>query len=233
MTSHDVQSSSGGDSTDTQIVAETQNTAEDPDTVTPRDVKDVVEELLRNGYVEERHKPALFRLAVSRQTFLETVLEPLDLSLRLDEHRGVAFLTVARSAYAGDDGQDTWSHPLVRRQRLTLEQSLLIAILRQSFVLHEQEAGVGGPPAKNAVEDLLAQFPMYFEDSGSDAKNESRLSNLLDQLKSYGVVSEVDNNDEFFIRPLIAHLANPQSLTALVNALQEKARDAALPSVSA
>ncbi len=119
-----------------------------------------------------------------------------------------------------------WSHPLVRRQRLTLEQSLLVAILRQAFVMHEQEAGIGGSPARIAVEDLLPQFLTYFEDSGSDAKNESRLSNLLDQLKTCGIVSEVDVNGEVIIRPLIAHLANPQSLQALLHVLKNKRHEA-------
>ena len=96
----------------------------------------------------------------------------LDLALRLDTHRGVAFIAVARVAgeASGDTNVegDEWSHPLVRRQRLTLEQSLLIALLRQAFVIHEQEAGVGHSTAKIAVDDLLPLFLTYFEDSGSD-----------------------------------------------------------------
>lgn len=197
--------------------------SDEASSVAPSDVKEVTQELLRFGYIEESRKPVLFRRAVSRRGDIEASLEPLDLTVRLDEHRGVAFLVVAPSAYDASGEDQGWSHPLVRRQRLTLEQSLLVAILRQVFVMHEQEAGVGGAPAKIAVEDLLPQFLTYFEDSGSDAKNESRLSNLLDQLKTYGVVSEVDTNGEVLIRPLIAHLANPQSLDALLRVLKEKA----------
>ncbi len=150
-------------------------------------------------------------------------LEPLDLVLRLDTHRGVAFLKVAETAYDLSDEGGAWTHPLVRRQRLTLEQSLLIAILRQVFVMHEQESGIGHSAATMALDDLLPQFLTYFHDSGSDAKNESRLSNLLDQLKTYGIVSEIDKNQELAIRPMIAHLANPESLTALLEVLQKNA----------
>ena len=39
--------------------------------------------------------------------------------------------------YAGDDTdeseQDDWTHPLMKRQRLTLDQSLLLALCGASF----------------------------------------------------------------------------------------------------
>jgi Domain of unknown function (DUF4194) len=111
---------------------------------------------------------------------------------------------------------------LVRRQRLTLEQSLLIALLRQAFVMYEQESGVGQNAATIAIDELLPQFMAYAGDSGSDAKNESRLLSLLDQLKTHGIVSEVDKKHEVVIRPLIAHLANPDSLTALLVLLKDQ-----------
>lgn len=194
---------------------------------TPADVRELTQELLKHGYLEESQKPVLFARAIAHEREIQTALEPLDLTLRLDTHRGVAFLAVAESA--DDDRieqgseQNEWSHRLVRRQRLTLEQSLLVALLRQAFVLHEQESGVGHNDAKIGLDELLPQFLAYFEDSGSDAKNESRLSNLLDQLKTYGIVSEVDKNLEVTIRPLIAHLASPESLKSLLKVLKEKA----------
>ena len=144
--------------------------------------------------------------------------------MRIDAHRGVAFLVVAETVSDSADEGEAWTHPLVKRQRLTLEQSLLIAILRQAFMMHEQESGVGQSPAKIALDELLPQFLVYFPDSGSDAKNESRLSNLLDQLKTYGIVSEVDKNQEVTIRPLIVHLANPESLTALLRTFKEQSQ---------
>jgi hypothetical protein len=189
-------------------------------------VKEVTQELLRCGYVEEQRKPEMFRRTITKASEISAALEPLDLALRLDEHRGVAFLVVAEAAYIRDSEGAEWAHPLVRRQRLTLEQSLLVALLRQMFVLHEQESGVGGPPAKVAVDELLPQFLSYLGDSGSDANNQSRLSTLLDQLKTYGIVSEVDKNEEFTIRPLIAHLANPDSLKALLGALEAESAKA-------
>ncbi|EMI43804.1 DUF4194 domain-containing protein [Rhodopirellula sp. SWK7] len=188
---------------------------------TPSDIKQVIGELLKSGVIDESAKTDLFRRCVTHQTIIDEKLEPLDLSVRLDEHRGVAFVVVADSGKDAVESQDAdeWSHPLVRRQRLTLEQSLLIAILRQAFVMHEQEMGVGQTMVKVAVDELLPQFMTYLGDSGSDQKNESRLLNQLDHLKGYGVVSAVDKNQEVTIRPLIAHLANPQSLKALLEVL--------------
>jgi len=183
------------------------------------EVKEILQELLKHGYIEEMPGSNLFRRTMTHAAKVSAALEPLDLVLRLDSHRGIAFLAVAQVAKEsmGDEG---WAHPLVRRQRLTLEQSLLVALLRQAFVLHEQESGVGQGMATIAVDELLPQFMAYAGDSGSDTKNESRLLSLLDQLKTHGIVSEVDKKHEIVIRPLIAHLANPDSLAALLMLLK-------------
>ena len=189
----------------------------------PLEVKEVTQELLKHGCIEEFANPLLFRKATVYERAIHGALIPLDLTLRLDTHRGIVFLVVAEVASESSEGDQAWSHPLVRRQRLTLEQSLLVAILRQAFMLHEQESGIGHSAAKIAVDELSSQFLTYFNDSGSDARNESRLLNLLDQLKIHGIVSEVDNNLEVTIRPIIAHLANAESLSTLLRALTEEA----------
>lgn len=190
---------------------------------TSLEVKELTQELLKHGYLEEAAKPRLFRQAVVREREILRAFEPLDLAVRLDTHRGVAFVVVGEAALDSTEEGQSWSHPLVRRQRLTLEQSLLVAILRQAFVMHEQESGIGQSAAKVAVDDLLPQFLTYFDDSGSDARNESNLIKLLEQLKTHGIVSEVDSNFEVTIRPLIAHLANPASLSALLQVLTDQA----------
>ena len=189
---------------------------------TDKTVKEIAQELLRQGHIEETRKPAVFRHCITHESALNAVLEPFDLRLRLDTHRGVAWLEVDKTNISAED---EWSHPLVRKQRLTLEQSLVLALLRHAFVMHEQENGIGQSVCKVAVDDLLPQYLTYFKDSGSDNKNESNLLRLLDQLKTYGVVSEVDKNQEVSVRPLIAHLANPESLSALLHSLQTQAAD--------
>ncbi len=64
---------------------------------------------------------------------------------------------------------------------------MLVALLRQAFVMHEQESGVGQGAAIVAVDELLPQFMAYMGDSGSDAKNESRLLNLLETTENLRV----------------------------------------------
>jgi hypothetical protein len=108
----------------------------------PSVVKQITQELLKYGFLEEAARADLFRHAIVNEQAVNAVLEPLDLTLRIDTMRGVAFLTVAPIVVEGSAAEEGWSHPLVRRQRLTLEQSLLIAILRQAFVMHEQESAL-------------------------------------------------------------------------------------------
>lgn len=189
-----------------------------------RQIKDAVLELLKYGLLEQSRKPNLYRIALANAAAVATVLDPLDLRMRVDDTRGLLFVAVSAEAAAGAD--EEWSHPLVRRQRLNLEQSLLVAILRQFFVSHELEAGKGSE-AQLAIEDLLPHLQVYFGDSGSEALEKKRLLGLLEQLKTHGIVSDLDEHERIVIRPIVAHLANPENLQNLLQAVRAEAGDAA------
>jgi hypothetical protein len=182
-------------------------------------LREALQTLLADGMLEQERKPNLYRTALLEQLALNAALEPMDLHARVDEVRGLVFLQVLREDH--HEVEDDWSHPLVRRQRLTLEQSLLLAVLRQYFVNHEQEAGVGDNNAWVAVDELVAAMQTFLGDHGSEAKERSRILTLLNQLKAHGVVSDPDEHGRVKIRPVIAHLANPENLEALLQQLRE------------
>ncbi len=186
---------------------------------TSQRVREAVQEMLKYGLLEESHKPNLYRSALSNIEAVDRGLEPLDLAMGGDEVRGLVFVTVRQGEAAE---QDDWSHPLVRRQRLNLEQSLLIAILRQHFIAYEQESGTGASQALVAVDELIPQVQVYLGELGSEAKERNRIITLLDQLKGHGLVSALDAHDRVIIRPIITHLANPENLQALVAWLREQ-----------
>ncbi|MDR6678732.1 DUF4194 domain-containing protein [Pseudomonas oryzihabitans] len=186
---------------------------------TPQRVREAVQEMLKYGMLEESHKPNLYRSALSNVEVVDRILEPLDLAMGVDEVRGLVFVTVRQGEVSE---QDDWSHPLVRRQRLSLEQSLLIAILRQHFIAYEQESGTGASQALVAVDELIPQLQVYLGELGSEAKERNRIITLLDQLKGHGLVSALDAHDRVIIRPIITHLANPENLQALVAWLREQ-----------
>lgn len=199
-----------------------------PDTATAenftaRKLKDTVQELLKYGLLEAVSKPNLYQIALGHQPAIAEILEPLDLVMRVDDIRGLAFLCVAEGCFEWGEESDEWSHPLVRRQRLTMEQSLLVALLRQHFIAHELDAGVGAGNAVVALEDLLPDLQLYLGALGSDAREQTRLRNLLDKLKTHGIVSDVDNHEQVSIRPIIAHVANPENLINLLQAFREQA----------
>ena len=197
---------------------------------TPQRVREAVQEMLKYGLLEESHKPNLYRSALSNIEVVDRILEPLDLAMGVDEVRGLVFVTVRQGEVAE---QDDWSHPLVRRQRLNLEQSLLIAILRQHFIAYEQESGTGATQALVAVDELIPQLQVYLGELGSEAKERNRIIMLLDQLKGHGLVSALDAHDRVMIRPIITHLANPENLQALVAWLREQVEGAATPAAGA
>lgn len=187
---------------------------------TPARLREVTQHLLASGLIEQTDKPNLYRLGLTHLPDLNRILEPLDLHARADEVRGLLFLLVRKEGLVDDD---EWAHPLVRKQRLTLEQSLLVAILRQHFVSHEQEHGVGAGDAVVNVDELSSHLQLYLGDPGSEAKERNRTLQLLEQLKGHGLVATPDSHDRVGIRPLIAHLANPENLQALLHDLQQMA----------
>lgn len=197
---------------------------------TPQRVREAVQEMLKYGLLEESYKPNLYRSALANIEAVDTILEPLDLAMGVDEVRGLVFVTVRQGEVAE---QDDWSHPLVRRQRLNLEQSLLIAILRQHFIAYEQESGTGATQALVAVDELIPQLQVYLGELGSEAKERNRIITLLDQLKGHGLVSALDAHDRVIIRPIITHLANPENLQALVVWLREQVEGATTPAAAA
>lgn len=187
---------------------------------TPQPLRRALQELLKAGLLEQAAKPQLFRQIASNTARVDALLEPLDLQVRVDDLRGLAYVAVAPGWQADDAQEDEWTHPLVRRQRLTLEQSLLLAVLRREFLQREQEGGLG-VAVRLGLDGLLAQLEIYLGATGSDMQDRKRLLELLDKLRAHGVVSEVDAQDQLTIRPMIVHLANPENLQALLVHLRE------------
>ncbi len=101
----------------------------------------------------------------------------------------------------------------------------MVAILRQHFIAHELDAGVGDQKAIVHLDDLLPELNQFLGASGSDERDDKRLRNLLEQLKSYALVSDIDENDKISIRPLIAHVANPENLQNLIAVLKQHIQD--------
>lgn len=177
-------------------------------------IKAAVQELLKYGLVEHAAKPNIYRTLQQEHAAVTAILEPLDLQVRVDDVRGLIFLGIA-GCVAGDS-DEAWQHPLLRRLRLTTEQSLLVAILRHYFIAHEQASGIGAEGARVDFEDLQAQFDLYLGETGSEQRNQTRLSNVLDQLYKHGIVSPPDKENQIQIRPIIVHLANPDQLMLLL-----------------
>lgn len=190
-------------------------------TGTPANLKSAVQDLLRYGLIERDAKPNLYRSLAADPAAVARILEPFDLLQNVDDIRGIAFLAVPPQAATSTD--DAWQHPLVRRQRLTTEQSLLIAILRQAHIAYEQQQGIGAAGARVDFDDLLAQFDLYLGDSGSENRNRERLLRVLGQLQAHGIVSEPDKDQQVFIRPIIVHLANPDHLQLLLHHFRQLA----------
>lgn len=197
---------------DQSATQKTLSTEPDPDR-TDASLRAAAQQLLASGLIEATTAGHLYQQLLTSMEDVNRILEPLDLYARADDVRGLVYLAVRKRP---DDAEDEWSHPLVRRQRLTLEQSLLVAILRQYFISYEQDSGIGRGEARVTLDELMAQLQVYLGDPGSESKERKRLSNLLDQLKGHGLVGTPDAHGRVEIRPMIAHVANPENLKSLL-----------------
>ena len=74
----------------------------------------------------------------------------------------------------------------------------------------EQESGTGAV-VRVTVDSLLPQLETYLGSTGSDMQERKRLTQLLENLRTHGMVSEVDAQDCITIRPMIVHLLNPRT----------------------
>ena len=211
---------------DVDASAELPASAASAPSATPVELRRAVQELLRNGVLEQSAKPKLFSHIANDTARVNAQLEPLDLEVRVDDVRGLAFVAIPLAYQPEGEDDDEWTHPLVRRQRLTLEQSLLLAILRREFLQREQEGGIG-VPVRLAVDRLLPQLDIYLGSTGSEMQERKRLATLLESLRGHGVVSEVDAQDTVTLRPMMVHLANPHNLQALLQHLRALAGNAA------
>ena len=209
---------------------ETSDPAADPSVTsadalrTPSSVTSVLQELLRYGYIEQNEKPNLYRDGQLHLEQVNSTLEALAFRVQVDETRGLLVLKLYDQATSSAEIDSAWSHPLVRRQRLTLEQSLLTAILRRRYLLSEQDKGIGMQSVKVFTGDLENELSTFTGDSGSDQRNERRLLENLAKLKEHGLVSAPDANNDVTIRPLIVHLADPASLSALLQQFQSQSQ---------
>lgn len=83
----------------------------DSENLTPPAIKSAVQELLRTGVVEAEERPKVYEVLRQRPREIAQALEPLDLQCRLDEVRGLAYLSVGRS-YAGSESAAPAMAPL-------------------------------------------------------------------------------------------------------------------------
>jgi hypothetical protein len=188
-----------------------------------QEVKQAAQQIMKYGVVEMANKEKLYQFCIREHLAINQILSLLNLNMKIDDVRGLVYLVILTThddLNNFDDQDDMWKHPLIRKQRMNLEQSLLVAILRQHFVAHELDAGIGDQKASVHLDELLPQLNQFLGDKGSDVQNLKRVRNLLEQLRGYGLVSEIDSYEKLIIRPLIAHVANPENLKALVAALK-------------
>ncbi|VVP13626.1 hypothetical protein PS850_03498 [Pseudomonas fluorescens] len=186
---------------------------EDDDQRTPRVIREVVQELFKNGFIEEADYERLYRAALANTELVDQIFEPFDLNVQIDEIRGLVFIRVLHESGVIVDG---WTHPLIRHHAFSLEQTLLIAVLRQYLIECEMENGIGAAIPQMTVDDVITHLRAYLGEHGADFKDRKRAVRLLLQLRSHHLISMNEHSDRFTIRPLIAHVANPENLTALL-----------------
>src|SRR5574344_900707 len=72
---------------------------------TPANLRRAIQELLKYGWLEQQSKHQLFRHLATELARANALLEPLDLEVRMDDTRGLAYVAIP-SDFQGEDGQE-------------------------------------------------------------------------------------------------------------------------------
>jgi len=67
---------------------------------TSKNLKATAQELIKYGLLEADRKPNLYEIAINQTSAINNILEPLDLSLKIDDIRGLAFLVVSDQLFS-------------------------------------------------------------------------------------------------------------------------------------
>lgn len=187
----------------------------------------------------------LWRILRTNAEAVREHFQRMGLELTLDEEAGYAFLRQAEESEEPSDGESGEAPlpRLLRRTPLSYHQTLLMVLLRERLLQHDQSAD-GEEYLHFDYKQLLDLQRPYFPDSSNEKKTEDRIARTISRLVDLGVLRKLKNRSEdiYRVEPILraklpveqireirdrlrAHLGEEEEETAKENG-EEEIRDA-------
>lgn len=177
-----------------------------------------MQKLIARGVIYESRHEADYRVLVNDAEQVSGVLEELSLRMSIDREVGVILLRLPDDYLEGEEEGEEGSHPLVRRRRMTLFDSLTAVVLRKHY--REREL-TGEQRVRIDIEQLEQGLVPFLPLMGSEEIFRKHLRGVVDRFKDLNLLLSVrGSKTEFEIAPVIRVVVNAEWIESLVKEFQ-------------
>jgi hypothetical protein len=174
---------------------------------------------LLKGPVEYVEKGAWEKL-IQYKTELTSFLQPLGLTLVLDEQDGYAYLKHIQTEE--DDNSVSW----IQRRLLTYEESVMLVLLREMMAEFE----IGDATTRELIKkrrEIKEYAEMFFKENASRVKFLKEIDRLIDKAEENGFLDKTEQRDiadeqKFRIKKIIKAKVSSEELDHFYEQLLEK-----------
>ncbi len=189
----------------------------------PPEAKRALVNLMRMGSIIATQKPKLFEQICRHEELIQAHLSDMYLRLLLDEKAGVAL--VLQQEIIGDGGEEDDIYTLITPRTLTLNDSLLLLVLRKYY--QDREAA-GEQRIIIDIEQIEAFLTPFLPLSNSSKSDRRKLSTSLSRMTERKILSSVRGEDSRFeITAVIRYVVSAEFLERLLAEYQKLAKAAA------
>jgi len=179
--------------------------------------------LLARGYVMIRTKPEFYASLLANDKAVLSVLIDLNLTMQVDHAAGlVALRSLAGTAEEEGEGEDDEDKTvLIRRQRLSQFQSIIVLILRRH---HRDRSLAGDSVITMEIEQIEQALVPFMHLTQSQTREDKRLNGALALCKKHGLILNVRGDESRIeISPLIRLVVDLNWLDTLLTKFKEMA----------
>lgn len=172
--------------------------------------REALQRLISSGVIYESRHSELYQALLANKSQIRSTLRELGLRMTVDDSFG---LIILRLPVSDDIEEDEGAHPLVRRRRLTLLDSLVALVLRDHYMTREN---VGDRTVVIDVEQLEDALRAFLPIFGSETILRKRITGAIKRFKDYNILASLPGSDnEFEVTPVIRIVVNADMLQGL------------------
>ena len=183
--------------------------------------------LLKGPIIKKGTNDKLWNLVIRDRMFIDSYFAKIGLTLLVEEGDGYAFL---RQKEEGEDEDYQEITKLIRKVRLTPEESFLCVILREALDYFESSDNLSDICAltESEIIDRLKDYSYEYTD---ELRFKNKLRTTLNKLQELGYVEDLtdknsnEENHTFEVKRIIRAIITPSFLEEFRNKIVERNKD--------